>query len=184
MAGFPAPWGVAGGWAIDLYLGRVTRAHKDVEVAMFRADQAALHAHLPDWRLRKVVGRTRLSWQVTEWLDPPVHQLEVRRTASARIAFEVLFNERRGRHWLFRRNLAITRPLAKVVVRPETALPFLAPEVVLLYKAKHLRVVDERDFHAASESLDTERRVWLLRALQVCHPGHPWSKRLWTQLRR
>jgi len=184
MAGFPASWFIAGGWAIDLYLGRITRPHKDVEIAMFRDDQGALHAHFPDWRLRKVVGPRRLRWQVTEWLELPVHQLEVRRTPTARIAFEVLFNERRGGHWLFRRNLAITRPLAKVGLRSGGAVPFLAPEVVLLYKAKHLRVVDEQDFHAASERLDTERRVWLLRALQMCHPGHPWLKRLWAQLRR
>jgi aminoglycoside-2''-adenylyltransferase len=184
MAGFPASWFVAGGWAIDLYLGRITRHHKDVEIAMFRRDQGALHAHFPDWRLRKVVGRTRSTWQVTEWLGPPVHQLEVRRTATARIAFEVLFNERHGHRWVFRRNPAITRPVVKVVLRSRAAVPFLAPEVVLLYKAKHLRFVDQQDFYAASERLDTERRVWLLRALAICHPGHPWLTRLWAQLRR
>ncbi len=27
-------WYVCGGWALDLFLGRVTRAHKDVDVAV------------------------------------------------------------------------------------------------------------------------------------------------------
>jgi hypothetical protein len=38
--------------------------------------------------VRKVIGRVRLNWRATEWLHPPVHQLEVRRTDTARLAFE------------------------------------------------------------------------------------------------
>ena len=35
----PCGWYVCGGWAIDLFLGRVTRAHKDVDISVARADQ-------------------------------------------------------------------------------------------------------------------------------------------------
>lgn len=28
------PWWVAGGWAVDLYLGKVTRAHKDLDMGI------------------------------------------------------------------------------------------------------------------------------------------------------
>jgi len=41
MVGFKKPWGVCGGWAIDLYLAKVTREHHDIEIAVFRKDQAA-----------------------------------------------------------------------------------------------------------------------------------------------
>jgi hypothetical protein len=34
MAGFPRPWFVSGGWAIDLFVGRVTREHEDLEVGL------------------------------------------------------------------------------------------------------------------------------------------------------
>ena len=36
MDGFPAPWFVSGGWAIDLFLGRVTRDHSDIEIGIYR----------------------------------------------------------------------------------------------------------------------------------------------------
>ena len=39
-------WAIAGGWAIDLWLGRVTRDHHDVEVATQRHDQAVVHRKL------------------------------------------------------------------------------------------------------------------------------------------
>ena len=32
MAGFPRPWFFAGGWALDVWLGRVTRTHEDIEI--------------------------------------------------------------------------------------------------------------------------------------------------------
>jgi hypothetical protein len=34
LAGVTAPWCVAGGWAIDLFLGRQTREHGDLEIAV------------------------------------------------------------------------------------------------------------------------------------------------------
>ncbi|HEV2736058.1 MAG TPA: hypothetical protein VGV85_14520, partial [Longimicrobiaceae bacterium] len=45
MRGFGAPWCVAGGWALDLFLGRATRPHADVDLALFRDDQARLREH-------------------------------------------------------------------------------------------------------------------------------------------
>jgi hypothetical protein len=31
MAAFQFPWFIAGGWALDLYIGRETREHDDIE---------------------------------------------------------------------------------------------------------------------------------------------------------
>jgi hypothetical protein len=33
---FPGPWGVGGGWAIDLFIGRKTRPHANVDIAILR----------------------------------------------------------------------------------------------------------------------------------------------------
>ena len=57
MNDFPAPWCVTGGWAIDLFVGRQTRAHGIVEVAIFRDDQDRLRQHLPGWTFDQVVNR-------------------------------------------------------------------------------------------------------------------------------
>jgi len=38
MRGYRAPWGFAGGWAIDLLVGASTRPHADVDVALLRQD--------------------------------------------------------------------------------------------------------------------------------------------------
>ena len=35
------PWALCGGWAVDAWLGRVTREHLDVDLSVFEEDQAA-----------------------------------------------------------------------------------------------------------------------------------------------
>ena len=51
MADFNAPWWVAGGWALDLWMERETRPHQDVDVAILRGDQQKLYRSLSQWEL-------------------------------------------------------------------------------------------------------------------------------------
>jgi hypothetical protein len=57
-------------------------------------------------------------------------------------------------------------------------MPYLCPQVVLLYKAKQPRHVDREDFDRTLPTLDDAARSWLAQALEVCHPGHDWICRL------
>jgi len=78
---FTRPWYVAGGWALDLFLGRVTRKHHDIDVAIFREDQIRLRDHLAGWQFQKVVKRRSHmleSWDEREWLSLPVHEVHAR----------------------------------------------------------------------------------------------------------
>jgi hypothetical protein len=38
LRGVEIPWWIAGGWALDLFMGRQTRAHNDIEISVFRGD--------------------------------------------------------------------------------------------------------------------------------------------------
>jgi hypothetical protein len=51
----------------------------------------------------------------------------------------------------------------------------LAPEIVLLFKSKAPRPVDEHDFRVAQPLLDSEARAWLSAVLERTAPGHPWA---------
>ena len=74
---FIKPWYIAGGWAIDLYLGKVTRMHKDIEITIFRRDQRELYEYLKDWIFYKVIpGKyKRERWERNEWLSLPIHEI-------------------------------------------------------------------------------------------------------------
>ena len=178
LAGFTRPWFIAGGWAIDLYLGRITRAHKDIEIAILREDQRAIRERLGGWEFSKVLPtRGRMEpWHEDEWLETPVHEIHAHRESGDPSALEILLDESSADQWTFRRNPEITRPLSTIGMRSDGGVPFLSPEIVLLYKATSsgIQEHDQADFAHARESLGGERRRWLRYAIERCRPGHPW----------
>lgn len=55
----PIVWGIAGGWALDLHIGRQTREHEDIDVIIFRQDQQEVYSYLcKDWILYKAYKGT------------------------------------------------------------------------------------------------------------------------------
>lgn len=178
MRGFGADWFVAGGWALDLFLGGQTRPHEDVDIAVFRRDQAALVEHLDGWLLQKVVAGEPSPWRRGERLEPPVHEVHGFNESAVPPRLEVLLNETEGDEWVYRRDARVRMPLSRLGLRSRAGVRFLCPEVVLLYKSKAPRERDERDFALVVRRLDAERKGWLREAINVCHPGHPWLRSL------
>jgi hypothetical protein len=75
MRRFEPEWFIAGGWAIDLFLGKETRRHEDIEIALFRRDQAALQDYLAGWLLQKVGNGALAVWKRGERLELPVFEI-------------------------------------------------------------------------------------------------------------
>jgi hypothetical protein len=176
---FTFPWAFCGGWAIDLFLNRATRSHKDVDVAIFRRDQLAIRSYLVarGWTLEKAIDGKLFPWMEDEFIELPVHAIWCKNSAHVPDFFELLFNEVDRSQLVFRRDRSITLPRA--LLRSESGLPILAPELVMLYKAKDFSSeVNASDFAAVLPHLNQERRVWLAHALEKVHPGHPWVKQL------
>lgn len=179
LASLRVPWAVAGGWALDLALGRVTRPHADVDVAVFRDDQAALRPALPGWDFQVAVAGALVPWRDGARLELPVHEVHAHPPPGrAGPPLELLLNEREGADWVYRRDPAVRRPLDLVLRDGPGGVRLLAPEVVLLYKFRAPRPADEQDFHAAHPLLDTGARAWLRAALLRAAPAHPWAAAL------
>jgi len=181
LAGFKKHWFVAGGWAIDLFLGKVTREHEDIEIVIFRCDQLTLRDYLKDWEFKKVIPVPKMHtelWKENEWLDLPVHEIHAQNSNSDLPHLEILVNESSGDEWRFRRNPNITRSISMLGTRSQNGIPFLNPEIILLYKAKNPNPQDEADFKNVRKILGQEPRGWLKQAVKVCYPGHQWLETL------
>jgi len=155
------PCAVAGGWALDLFLGRRTREHADLDLAIWRADQEKLRAALAsDWLWEVADNGARRPWYAGEWLSLPIHEIHARPVSGDQPPLELLLNERDDTAWIYRRNPTVRRELNRaILVRND--IPFLAPEIVLLYKSKAPRPMDEADFRVVLPALTTEQRDWL-----------------------
>jgi hypothetical protein len=181
-----APFYFSGGWAIDLHLGRITREHHDIDVLVMRRDHLELHKALNEFSLKKIiphpeglVNRGTLSeWPRGERLELPVHQINAYRAGAAEPAFQVMLAESNDDEWIFRRNPEVRMPIAQMGFHPLWGLPYLAPEIVLLFKAKHLEARDRIDFDNAISTLSAEARQWLRDAIENTHPGHEWLNAL------
>jgi hypothetical protein len=179
MSSFDAPWWVAGGRALDLWMGHPTRAHLDVDVAILRADQKQLYKVFGGWKLYYATPDHRLvPYRSDHWLDVPLHGVWVRPASDAPWLCEFLLNEHEDHQWVYGRNPAVHKPLAEVGVRALGGVPILVPEIVLLYKAHELTEKDEADFRSALPHLTQSQKAWLLGALEETRPSHPWARRL------
>ena len=172
-------WYVCGGWALDLFLGRVTRDHKDVDIAVARRDQSEVQGYLlgRGWKLEKAFDGRLSPWEEGERLTLPLHGVWCRNEAHDPDFFELLLNEIDDELFRFRRDPAVTLPRARMSFESQAGLPVLVPEVVLLYKSNSPEEYDA-DFHNAAPALSTEARAWLKGALDKISPGHTWAEKL------
>ena len=181
MVGCPCPWAISSGWALDLFLGRATRVHHDVDLVVDRGDQFALRAHLEDRGYGLV---TPLDGQLEPWpphmrLELPRHQVHAHRENDF---IDILLTDFTGACWHYRRDPNIVRSLARAFRATEDGTRYLAPELVLLFKSKNTgcraRPQDQRDFELVLPHLDAEPRAWLHWAFVATDPQHPWLESL------
>ena len=172
FAAVAEPWCVAGGWAVDLFLGRRTRQHDDIEVAVgrrgFDAARLALEGH------DVVVVGDGLAWPVSERTLAAHHQTWVRDPGTGAWRLDLFREPWEGDTWVFRRDHRLRLPLARAIARGHDGIPYARPEIVLLFKAKAPSAKDEADLTVTLPRLDRPARAWLERALQLVHPGHCW----------
>jgi hypothetical protein len=171
LAGVHAPWGIAGGWALSLFLGRRLRDHDDVELAVPAVRFDELAARFDD-RDFFVAGDGVVS-PYPERADTE-HQTWARERATGRWRLDVFREPSDGPTWICRRDESIRLPYDELIARTDEGIPYLRPEVVLLFKAKARRPKDDDDLAAVLPSLGVRERTWLAAALARVHPQHPW----------
>jgi hypothetical protein len=89
-------------------------------------------------------------------------------------------NEARDGEWVFRRNEAIRRSLDEIGDERH-GVPFLRPEIVLVYKSSERSPKNDTDFAAVRPHLSREASLWLRAALERCDDRHPWIEGLFAE---
>jgi hypothetical protein len=173
-----APWCVTAGWALELFTNAATRQHDDLEIAVPAARFDEIVAALPGFEW-DVVGDGRV-WPYPEqranhfqtWLRDPT---------TGRYHIDVFREPHVDDRWVCRRDTSITLPYSELILRTSDGIPYVIPEVVLLFKAKHLRRKDQADFQRVLPTMDQTRKSRLRNWLTQIHPDHQWIAALASQ---
>ena len=179
MAGADILWWLSGGEALDVFLGRSSRPHADIDISLRRSDLRPFREHVFARLDLKIAHDGRLRVLSDGALDDDVHGLWARETEHGPWRLQINLEPVDGGEWVYRREPRIRLPIERVV-RRRGSLPYVDPAVQLLWKAKDTRAKDEQDFTAVVPQLTAEQRRWLAGAIALSHPASPWAARLTT----
>ncbi len=180
MAGFPRPWWVVGGWAIDAFTGQ-PREHSDVDISIFASDVPALRAHVRGrWHLWNV-AKADMRPLIDKYPDvfEPASQLWVREHGDAPWRIDIPLTPDHEGLWTNKMLAGHRAPLDEVSWVAPDGVRYLRPEIVLFFKARLQRSKDLRDFRLVAPLLDDVQRAWLRTAVaSAWGEAHPWLPRL------
>lgn len=174
LTGYPRPWYIIGGWALDLWLGQQSRPHGDLEICVPQTDIAATLDHLRPLRFYTAQAGTLTPCTAQTAAESGARQFWGYDTQARAFRIDVMTEAGTPDTWVYKRNPQVTMPRADAVRQSQSGLSYLTPEVVLLFKAKVLRDKDQRDFETVNPTLTHVQRTWLTQAIAPDHPHHPW----------
>jgi hypothetical protein len=168
-------WWISGGYALELHTGRSWRSHADMDVGVRRVDLPKLARLLIDWDLFVASDGGVRRWRGDDlasergenniWSRPP---------ASNAWALDITVADG-NEQWQYRRRREITLPWRDAILFDATNVPYVAPEIQMLFKSRDRRPKDDVDAAEVIPALDTRRaerlRGWL-------PSDHPWQQLL------
>jgi hypothetical protein len=198
------PYAFCGGYAIELFLGCTVRRHGDIDISAFWADRDDIirHFHSLGWQVYEMCGggvahsitdtqrQLKLKRNIFCFADgcdlvhltptdePDMAWLDFDHKGQSKLNFiEFLFNDKYDDEFLYARNAEIKLPMSKAVLYSED-IPYLAPELVLLYKSTDTeREGYQLDYDSAITEMNAEQLTWFNNALKTMNPqGHKWLR--------
>ena len=191
-----------GGLAIDLFLGFESRMHGDLDVLAYWKDRDDIIKHM--WSLgfdvfemlgggkahhitdiknqerkKRNIFCCKESCELVKFLETPekdVYYVDFRHIGQQNLDYiEFLFNDKTDTDFLYAGNHDIKRNLKNAFLLCD-GIPYLAPEICLLYKSTDTeREGYQHDYDMAMSKMNDEQKLWLNDALKTMYPrGHKW----------
>jgi hypothetical protein len=171
--GFPGRWWISGGYALELHLSRTWRSHDDIDVGVLRHDVPALATVLKGWDIEVAAAGILSQWDGSVPLArASQNNLWCRKEAQQPWCLDVTVGDGDQECWVFRRDPTVRIPWKEAVLGTEGGVPYLAPELQLLYKSTDSRPKDDRDAAVVVPSLTIDRRD---RLHDLLAEDHPWQ---------
>ena len=189
-----------GGWAIDLFIGKETRKHGDIDIFAYWQERDTIIEYMQSkgFQVYEMMGggkahhitdiQDQLKWKrnifcftqdcemvrLSETDESGICLVDFKHIGQTKLNFiEFLFNNKDASDLLYARNHDVKLSLPDAFLIRD-GLPYLAPEMCLLYKSTDTeREGYQNDFDNAMSCMDLRQKHWLEDALAVMYPeGH------------
>lgn len=191
-----------GGFAIEVFLNREIRKHGDIDISAYWQDRdkiihymqslgfhvyemcgGGIAHHITDVKFQIKAKRNIFCFKdgcslvkLSPLGETDMYHLDFDHIGQLKLDFiEFLFNNRNVDSFLYARNENISLPITQAILN-RNGIPYLAPELVLLYKSTDTERDGYRlDYESAIAEMTSEQKDWLQTALKVMNPsGHKW----------
>jgi len=176
LLGTSARWYVVAGWALDLFVGRQSRPHDDIEIGVPAESFSEIREVFADYDFDVVDSGRR--WPLASDAFASTFQTWLRDNKTGVYHLDVFREPHNGSEWICRRDERIRMPYDQLIRFSGKGIPYMSPEVALLFKAKGLREKDQADFDGVLPLLRPQQIDWLRVNLELVHPGHVWINAL------
>jgi aminoglycoside-2''-adenylyltransferase len=172
----PRRWWICGGHALELFARRSWREHDDVDVGVLRGDVPGLRALLQGWDIQIAAAGVVRPWAGAVPSEAAhENNLWCRPAATAPWGIDIAVGSGDDASWAYRRDPSVRVPWENAVLFTADGVPYLAPELQLLFKSKNPRPKDDVDARVVIPLLDKARGRWLRANLPQ---DHPWRELL------
>lgn len=180
FADAPFRWWICGGTALELFVGDGWRPHEDLDIGVLRIEASEVHGWLSsDWELWIAARGTLTPWRGAP-LSPEQQEnnIWVRQGPNAAWVFDLTVGSGDETEWIYRRDETTRRPSDTTIQRTTDGIPYLTPEIQLLFKSKNPKPKDDLDAEKVIPLLNADQRAFLKAAVP---DAHPWREILGNQ---
>ncbi|MDJ0952499.1 MAG: hypothetical protein QNJ81_02350 [Acidimicrobiia bacterium] len=172
MAGAPFRWWLSGGHALEMHVGHSWREHEDTDLGLVRGEVDVVFEWFAGWSLAVAARGT-----VSEWDGRPLADGENNIWARRRDEWEIdlTIGDGTDDEWVYRRDPTVRRPWRNAVLYNRDGVPYLAPDVQLLFKSKAVRPKDDVDAGRVIPALSWTEKAFLRDNLAA---DHVWQRLL------
>ena len=203
MAECGFPWAVCGGFALDLFLDKSFRTHGDMDLCVFENHREAIKTYAlgKGWQVYEFRGQGKVRPLEDGMISDPGRNLMCVKDGCDIVKFypceeagmlyhqffhtgmkefhylEFLYNNVCANYLVLDQRNELRRELSKSILY-HNGIPYLAPEIVLLYKASDSEnSAYQLDFSETYPCLNEEQKAWFVSGMNLLYPdGHPWLK--------
>ncbi|RAI82270.1 hypothetical protein BFS35_000885 [Macrococcoides goetzii] len=153
-------WYLAGGIALDEFLGRKTRDHEDMDILV---NFKYLERILDFFKNYKIY--TARNGSLSFSLFNEVHSTDslwIAKDDEESFIIQILFFEEEAEHWIYKRDDAVRKRVEEIYF-VKNDMKIIQPEIQLLYKldSSDVREKDLYDYQNVFPVLEERQRAWL-----------------------